>query len=310
MKKFLSFVLLLVSSQSFARPEITIPASVEISQRELLRLSDIATVSGGTPELLSFIESVVIREDARELLLSQKLPSSEILTKVREAMKSQAGLRTLNPAYKIPSEVKVAFAATPISREEIQRKVLNHLQVRCNECEYKVSIQSTPAPAQKQWDLDFTQLTGKGGFLLPLRDGDQRQLKWISGTIRVSQLTPVASRLILQGERVQQEDVHMVMTDVTFAKDNALRLADIQGQLAARSLPVGTAIWSTDLKREPAAKKGQIVKALLGDEGFEISVNMQAEDNGFVGDLIKVKNLDNQKVLSGVVIEKGVVKLQ
>lgn len=310
MNKFLSLALLLFSVQSFARPEIAIPASVEVSQRELLRLSDIATVKDGTPELLSFMESVVIREDARELLLSQKLPSSEILTKVREAMKSQSGLRALNPAYKIPSQVAVAFASTPISREEIQRKVLNHLQVRCNECEYKVSIQSTPAPAQKQWDLDFTQLTGKGGFLLPLRDGDQRQLKWISGTIRVSQLTPVASRLILQGERVQQEDVRMVMTDVTFAKDNALRLADIQGQLAARSLPVGTAIWSTDLKREPAAKKGQIVKALLGDEGFEISVNMQAEDNGFVGDLIKVKNLDNQKVLSGVVIEKGVVKLQ
>lgn len=309
MKKFFA-VLFFLTLQAQARPEVSIPGSVEISQRPLLRLGDIASVSGGNEELLSFMDSIVIREDARELLLSQHLDSQEILNKVRTAMKTQEGLKKLNPSFKIPSQVKVSFASTPISREEIERKIHNTLKARCNECEYKVSIQSTPIPAQKQWELDFTQLSAKGGFLLPLRDGDQRQLKWISGTIRVSQLTPVTTRLILQGERVQPQDVRMVMTDVTYSKDGALRIEDIQGQLAARSLPIGSPVWTSDLKREPAAKRGQIVKALLGDENFEISVNMQAEDNGFVGDLIKVKNTETQKVLSGLVIEKGVVKLQ
>ncbi|WP_374029632.1 flagellar basal body P-ring formation chaperone FlgA [Bdellovibrio bacteriovorus] len=310
MKKFF-FVLFFLSFNALAgRPEVSIPGSVEVSQRPLLRLSDIAVVTNGNDELLSFLESIVIREDARELLLSQKLESQEILGKVRAAMKSQEGLKKINPSFKIPSEVKVAFASTPISRQEMERRIINVLQARCHECEYKVTVQSTPQPANKDWQLDFTQLSGKGGFLLPVRDGDQRQLKWISGNIRVSQLTPVATRLILQGERVQPEDIRMTMTDVTFAKDGALRIEDIQGQLAARSLPVGTTIWSSDLKREPAAKRGQIVKALLGDENFEISVNMVAEDNGFVGDVIKVKNLETQKVLSGIVTEKGVVKLQ
>ncbi len=309
MKKFF-VALFFLTPYAFARPEVSIPGNIEISQRELLRLGDVAVVSGGNEELLSFLDSIVIRQDARELLLSQHLNSQEILTKVRESMKSQEGLKKLNPAFKIPSQVKVSFSSTPISRQEVERKIHNTLKARCNECEYKVTIQSTPVPSQKQWELDFTQLSAKGGFLLPVRDGEQRQLKWISGTIRVSQLTPVATRLILQGERVQPADVRMVMTDVTFSKDGVLRVEDIQGQLAARSLPVGSPIWTSDLKREPAAKRGQIVKAMLGDEDFEISVNMQAEDNGFVGDLIKVKNLETQKVLSGLVIEKGVVKLQ
>lgn len=309
MKKFF-VALFFLTPHAFARPEVSIPGNIEISQRELLRLGDVAVVSGGNEELLSFLDSIVIRQDARELLLSQHLNSQEILAKVRESMKSQEGLKNLNPAFKIPSQVKVSFSSTPISRQEVERKIHNTLKARCNECEYKVTIQSTPVPSQKQWELDFTQLSAKGGFLLPVRDGEQRQLKWISGTIRVSQLTPVATRLILQGERVQPADVRMVMTDVTFSKDGVLRVEDIQGQLAARSLPIGSPIWTSDLKREPAAKRGQIVKAMLGDEDFEISVNMQAEDNGFVGDLIKVKNLETQKVLSGLVIEKGVVKLQ
>ncbi|WP_374034780.1 flagellar basal body P-ring formation chaperone FlgA [Bdellovibrio bacteriovorus] len=309
MKKIFVFAFL-VSLQAFARPEISIPSSVEISQRELLRLGDIATVTGGTEELVNALDAVVLREDCRELLLSQHLNSSEILVKMRAALNSQENLRRMNPQFKVPSQVQVSFASTPVSRQEVERKVHNILKARCNECEYQISIQSTPRPASKQWDLDFTQLSAKGGFLLPLRDGDQRQIKWISGTIRVSKLTPVTTRLILQGERVQADDLRMSMTDVTFAKDGSLRMEDIQGQMAARSLPVGSTVWASDLKREPAAKKGQIVKALLGDDSFEISVNMMAEDSGFVGDLIKVKNLETQKVLSGLVTEKGVVKLQ
>ena len=309
MIKYFVFLFLL-SAQAFARPEISIPASVEISQRELLRLGDIAVVEGGSEELLAALDAVVLREDARDLLLSQHLESSEILGKMRAALNSQESLRRMNPQFKVPSQVKVSFASTPISKQEIERKIHNVLKARCNECEYQVSVQSTPRPASKLWDLDYTQLSAKGGFLLPLRDGDQRQIKWISGTIRVSRLTPVTTRLILQGERVQAEDLRMSMTEVTFAKDGSLRMEDIQGQLAARSLPVGSTVWASDLKREPAAKKGQVVKALLGDDSFEISVNMMAEDSGFVGDIIKVKNLETQKVLSGLVTEKGVVKLQ
>jgi flagella basal body P-ring formation protein FlgA len=308
MKLFL--VLFFFSLQVFARPEITIPGNVEISQRELLRLSDIAVVTGGTEELLVSLDGIVLREDARELLLSGHLNSQDILSKVRAAMASQETLRRFKPAFKVPAQVKVNFATTPVSREEVERKIHNVLQARCNSCEYKISIQSTPIPAQKQWDLDFSQLTAKGGFLLPLRDGEQGQIKWISGTIRASQLTPVTTRLILQGERVQPDDIRMVMTDITFARDGVLRPEDIQGQLAARSLPVGSPVWMTDLKREPAARVGQSVKAMLNNEGFEISVNMQAEENGFVGDTIKVKNPETKKVLSGLVIEKGVVKLQ
>ncbi|KYG67156.1 flagellar biosynthesis protein FlgA [Bdellovibrio bacteriovorus] len=308
MKK-LVFAFLMIASTTWARPEIEIPAQVEISQRPLLRLSDVARLTQGNANLLAFMDDVVLREDARDLVLASHMNAQEILTKVRSIMKNRDDVRLLNPSFKIPSQVKVSFSKEAISHEEVNRKILNHLNVTCPSCEYRVSVTKTPVPSQKEWDLDFSQMSTKGGFLLPLREGSD-QIKWISGTIRVSQLTPVATRLILQGERVQSGDVRMVMTDVTYAKDSVVRAEDIQGQVAARSLAVGTPIWTSDLKREPAAKKGQIVKAMLGDETFEISVNMQAEDNGFIGDLIKVKNIETQKVMSGLVVEKGVVKLQ
>ncbi len=309
MKKTL-FAILLFTLNSWARPEISISKEVEISQREVLRLSDIAEVHNGSEELLSLMSEVVLRDDARGLLLKQDFPAQEILLKMRQALENKPELKAQNPAFKIASSIKVNFSTTPISKSEVERKIRNTLQARCHECEYHISIQSTPVPGNKIWDLDMSQLSGKGGFLLPVKDGDTRQLKWISGTIRTSQLTPVTTRLILQGERVQAEDLTMSMTDVTFAKDGVLRMQDITGQLAARSLAVSSPIWARDLRREPAAKRGQIVKVTTGDENFEISINATAEENGFIGDLIKIKSSDNQKMLSGIVTEKGVVKLQ
>jgi flagella basal body P-ring formation protein FlgA len=310
-KSSFTFISLMIfGTAALARPEITIPAKVEISQREKLTLIDIADVTEGSDELLAMLEKIVIREDARELLLSQKLKIAEVLSSIRAQTAGNATWKTANPGLKIPSEIHVDFAATPISKQEVERKVTNVLRTRCHDCDYKVNIQSTPYPSGKTWTLDYSQMASKGGFLVPVRDGDERNLKWVSGNIRVAKLTPVANRLISQGERLQASDLRMEMLDVSFAKDASVKVDDLQGKIAARSIPVGTPVWASDLKREPAALRGQMIKGILGDETFEITVSVQAEDSGFVGDVIKVKNLDTQKTVSGVVLEKGLVKIQ
>lgn len=309
MKKVLFFILSL-SLQAWARPEIVIPSSVEISQREILRLGDIAVVSGFKEEHIGHLDSIVIRNDSRALLLSQKLESQEILSALREGMKNNETLKRLNPQFKVPSQVTVSFSSSVISRQEAERKILNTLRAKCPLCEYQVSIHGTPVPSSKQWFMDMSSLSTKGGFLVPVKDGENQQIKWISGTIRVSKLTPVTTRMILQGEKLKPEDIRMEMTDVTFAKDMGLAVEEIDGKLAARMLPVGTPLWAADLKQEPAAKRGQIIKALLGDDTFEVSVYVEAQENGFIGDQIKVKNLETKKILSGTVEDKGVVRLQ
>lgn len=307
---FLLFSNILWSLGAQARPEILVPERVEISQREILKLGDIAILRGGSVDLLSALDKITLRQDARELLLSQELKSQEILNLLKNAMVDNEALKMANPIFKIPTQVHIEFSANPVSRDEVERKILNFLKVRCADCEYKISIQSTPITSHKGWEMDFSQFSPRGGFLLPVREGATGGTKWISGTIQVSRLTPVTTRMVLQGERLQAQDIRMEMSDVTFAKDVVLRLEDIQGQIAIRNLAVGSPIWSSELKREPAVQKGQIVKANLIEEGFELSVSMQAEDSGLVGDTIKVKNLDTKKNLSGLVIDKGMVKLQ
>jgi flagella basal body P-ring formation protein FlgA len=305
----LFFYILLFSFQAFARPEIVIPDHVEVSHREILNLGDVALVTGATEDLLQKIETLVIDTNAKELLLSQQLKSDQVLKKIRSAIQKDEILKSQNPTFKIPSNVKVEFSQNPISRAEIERKIKNFLATRCVDCEYKISIQSLPAIAETKWSLDFSQMATRGGFLLALREASGGQNKWISGTIRKYELTPVTTRLIQQGERIQAVDVRMEKTDVTYTKDGVLRVEDVHGQAVSRALPIGTPIWTNDLKREPATKIGQIVKVILGDDVLEVTTNMQAEESGFIGDQIKIRNLETKKVLTGLILEKGVVKL-
>lgn len=293
-----------------ARPELIVPAELELSQKATLHLGDMVVVKEATPELLALLDQIVVLKDARELLLSQQLKSSDILTVLRTQLQSDEAFKRINPGFKVPSQIKVSFSAAPISKAEVERKALNQLSAKCSDCEFKVNVQSTPFPYGKDWQIDYSATVAKGGFLLPMTDGENRPTKWISGNIRMMKLTPVATRMIQQGERLKTTDIQMQMTDVTFAKDSGVDPGQLEGQLAARLIAIGSPIWSSDLKREPAATRGQILKALLGDEDFEITTNVQAEENGFVGDVIKIKFLETKKVLSGVVIEKGVVKLQ
>lgn len=301
---------LLPLAEVVARPEISIPKTVEVSQRPHLRLGDIAVLKNGEPDILAQIESLVLREDARGLLLSQFIESSEILKAFKAELEENEILKKSNPIFKIPSRIQIKFSTTLISKEEVERKILNVLGTRCLDCEFRMSIQSVPEPNTRDWELDFSQMTVKGGMLVPVKESRDHGLKWVSGLIRISRLTPVTTRMISQGERITASDLQTSMTDVTFAKDQVLRIQDIQGQVAARALPVGTPVWNGDIKREPTTKKGQIVKGLMGDGSFEIAVDVESQENGFVGDTVKVKYPDANKVFSAQVIDKGLVRLQ
>ncbi len=303
-------IIMWTNAPAVARPEITIPNKVEISQRPKLRLGDIAIIRGANSELLTLLNNLVLREDSRGLLLSQHLESLEILKTIKANLEPSELLRHANPTFKIPTRIDIGFSQALISKEEIDRKIKNFLSIRCIDCEYRLSIQTIPEPGSREWEPEFEQMTAKGGLLLPLRDLENRPKKWISGQIRISKLTPTTTRLIQQGERFSRDDLVMSLNDITFSKDNILRAEDLVGQIAVRTLSVGSIVGSTDCRKEPAAQKGQTAKGLLGDESFEISVNVEIQENGFIGDIVKVKSVENNKYFSAQIVEKGVVKLQ
>ena len=59
----------------------------------------------------------------------------------------------------------------------------------------------------------------------------------------------------------------------------------------------------------PDAEIGQPVTIIAGDGIFEIRAKGLALENGVIGEMIRVKNVDSRKILSGTVAAPGVVEV-
>lgn len=149
-----------------------------------------------------------------------------------------------------------------------------------------------------------------GSFLLPLEVSGTRA-GWVSGQVKISQQGLVARRALQSGENLTAEDVEKDWIDVTFMKDQLAQVSDFARLAPKKFIGARQPLMMSDLRKIFVVQRGQTVKISLGgDAGFEITTSMRAEDNGAIGDLIRVKNLETQKILSVRVEKEGSARVE
>lgn len=299
----------MTAGPAWARPEVIIPKEAEVSNTAVISLFQVAELKEFTGAAFNEIAKMPLAEKI-ESQYSVVLSGEEVSKKLRTLVNNSEVLKKLNPAFKIPTEIRIKIRQDGFSKLEIEKSLRNILVSRCAACTFQIRLNSLPKVSGKNWNIDWDQEIKYGSFMIPVQTDSQFSNTWITGTARAQKQVPVAKKLIRFGERLQAEDLEMLDTDITFVREETPELNAIVGMIANRSLTPRSPIILSDLKREPATRKGQVVKALVGDQNFEVSINASAEENGFVGDLIKIKNSETQKVMSAIVIEKGVVKVQ
>lgn len=301
--------LTLMASAAWARPEVIFPKEAEVSNTAVISVFQVAELKELSGTAFNEIAKMPLADTA-EKQETLTLSGEEISKKLRDLVRNSEVLKKVNPAFKIPSEVRIKIRQDGLSKNEIEKSLRNVLASRCQFCGFQIRLSALPKVTGHNWNIDWDQDLKYGSIMIPVREADQFSNKWITGTVRAQKQVPVAKKLIRFGERLQAEDLEILDTDVTFVKEETPEMSQLVGLIANRTLTPRAPILLSDVKREPAARRGQVVKALIGDQNFEISVNASAEENGFVGDMIKVKNTETQKVMSAVVVDKGVVKVQ
>jgi flagella basal body P-ring formation protein FlgA len=84
----------------------------------------------------------------------------------------------------------------------------------------------------------------------------------------------------------------------------------VLGMVAAAAIPAGTVIQPSLMKAPPAVvvvRRNQTVVMKIRGEGFTITVVGQAMQDGRLGDLIRVQNVDSRRVVTARVQEDGSV---
>lgn len=219
--------------------------------------------------------------------------------------------------FRIPNQMIVESRNNYIPYVDVMHKVSELVRKNCEPCSIRIRDLKIPeiktTETMTSWDLDSSQVSLRGAVLLPLQvqfqNGSQK-IFWAPVHISLERPGLVARRPLKMGDHVTAEDYEIKSVDVTYQKESLVSEAEAQSQILARYVSAGQPIAAGDLKREPAALRGQMIRVVAGGEELEVTIQAIAEEAGAIGDMIKLKIPESQKLISGKIIDKGVVRLQ
>lgn len=250
----------------------------------------------------------VIEEDgnlnrmAHEIVLSQEDLVSR-LKKSRHQCLSEV-------EFRLPE--KVVFNREMTLTQELIMPWLEHqLRAQFNDKTYElIRFQIPKVDCSKVSRLSWGsfRIEGKNQLRLLLVVDEKNYA--LNGEIRFFQQVPVAVRQLMANEKIEARDLELHKKDVTFAPGYIAKIEDLVGRTASYPILAGEPIQGRQLKEEKLVEKGQIVQMQFKGENFLLSATGVAEQNGTLGDLVKIKNTESQKVISAVVQGKGLVEVQ
>ena len=120
----------------------------------------------------------------------------------------------------------------------------------------------------------------------------------------------VARRLLQRGTELNGSMLEEVQRPALGLDPLAISsLKDVESAEVVRDIPAGTALRSYDIKRSLMVRKGQSAMLTVGQgAGFQITVKVQAEQDGHLGEQIRLKNTESGRLIVGVVTGPNALK--
>jgi flagella basal body P-ring formation protein FlgA len=126
----------------------------------------------------------------------------------------------------------------------------------------------------------------------------------------VNRTTVITRHLIQRGTQLQPGMLEEVSRPAQGLDAQAVSsLQDLIYGEATRDLPAGQVVRSNDIKRAVLVKQGQSALMSVGQgKGFEITIRVEAMQDGRMGEQIRLKNTESGRLLTGTVTGPNAVK--
>lgn len=125
-----------------------------------------------------------------------------------------------------------------------------------------------------------------------------------------SRMVLVAASNLTVGQLLQPEMFKLEKIDADKINRSYLfEATGLEGQELVRPLRAGEPVRNMDMRQAIMVKRGELVQLTVGKAGeFQISVRLEAMQDGRLGEQIKLRNTESGRILGGVVTGKGFVK--
>lgn len=296
-----------------AEPAIVIRPHTHLSQTKIVQLQSIAEFFGVDAGTARALGEVKLANGPRE---GERMEfSGAQISSILRAQKTWAKLEP-KPAITIPSRVIVENIGDRVTEAQVRMELTNQWQSRCA-C--RVQIDSLVMPkinnwrTGSQWRLKLRSDLVRGSFNVPLEitvASGETQTLWVKGQVSYYKQVPVARRQLNFGERVQPDDILMTERDVTFARDAVPADGEVVGRKIRMAVSANDIIFAGGLEKEKALKRGDLVRMMVAEDGWEVMLTGIAEHDAFIGDAVKVRNTKSNQVVVATVVGRGEVKIE
>lgn len=296
MKRIVFFSFWLLSVNVSARTEVSFGRDIEVSDHGTLTWADLVTVKDGSSALFTELAGIEYKNGG----------APEIRAQLRERKLASDVFE--NVSVVIPQDIAIK-KVQGYSAAEFGRKVLPLVQAACADCHVELrAIRDSQIRLANDWKIGDLGGPVQSNMLIPVTS--KGLSAWIPVQLKIQREVIVLKRSIPSGQKINAEDFTDKVMDVGALREVPATAADLGEAVAAHTLGTGQILTLSDVKREDFVKRGQPVKVVTGSDDFEVSVNATAEDNGRMGDVVKVKTMDSGKLMSAVVNGRGQVRLQ
>ena len=199
----------------------------------------------------------------------------------------------------LDSRVRIADCSAPLQFDYPFSSSRETVRVRCNQA--------------AAWQL-FLRLTGPIASQ-PVGPNPNSANLAVRAQAPVTGQTPsktvvVTRQLLQRGTELNASMLEEVQRPVMGLDPLAISsLKDVVRAEVVRDIPAGTVLRSYDIKRSLMVKRGQSALLTVGQgAGFQVTVRVEAEQDGYLGEQIRLKNSESGRLISGVVTGPNTLK--
>lgn len=134
---------------------------------------------------------------------------------------------------------------------------------------------------------------------------------FIPTTVSVFDEVVINTRPLTRGDAIQPTDLIKERRDISkLMTGYYTHVQEAAGQVATRSIRIGSVITPKLVKPQNLVKRGEnvIIKAISA--GLEIQTKGEALSDGAKGDLIRIRNTRSNQVVEGIVTSQGIVEIR
>lgn len=311
MSAWWALAILAASLTARAESTIVVRPHTQMSQAKAIVLQDVAEFFDVDTNVSSILGAIRLADG---VAVGERLEFSG--TTISELLRNHKLWQSKSrPAFTIPSKVIVENVGDKISEARVRMELTNKWQTQCAcrvELSELVMPMVEPWKPGTEWELRMPPTPARGTFTMAIElknEGHSRTL-WLRGRATHYKVTPVAKRQINMGDRIQPDDFYVTEREVTFARDAVPSENEMVGRRARISINANDILFIGNLEREKALRKGDQVKLALGESTWEVILMGVAEQDGFIGDSVKIRNMKSNQVVVAKVTGRGEVRAE